>query len=437
MLAGLAAGSAVNWAVYALAWNRRRISPWQQAPAGAPKRPWTDRIPVAGWLGLRRESAVHGGAVWLRPMAVELLLGAGWAALYWWEVMRQGLVEPQFAALSDGPLPVGLLGAPAWTTLATFAAHAVLVAILAAASLIDLDEMTIPDAITIPGTLVALIIAAVSPMSLLPNVQIREARPPVGVQVRLPAGIDAGGARLFVEPTTPVAPRDGPARSSGVTSLPGLVVGLACYGGWCFALAPRIWRGRSRGFSIKLRVVLARALREMSRPPLLWLEIVGALGISAMWWRGGAGWIGLHTALVGLIGSGAMVWAVRVFGSAALRREALGFGDVTLMMMVGAMLGWQAGVIIFFLAPFAGLVVGAVQFILRRHDEIPYGPYLSLAAVALVAGWGRLWNADSWLQHVFAEPWLVPAVLAVGVLMLWAMLVLWRNFKETMFRATA
>ena len=57
----------------------------------------------------------------------------------------------------------------------------------------------------------------------------------------------------------------------------------------------------------------------------------------------------------------------------------MGFGDVTLMMMVGAFLGWQAGVVIFFLAPFAGLVVGVLQLVLRRDDEIPYGPFLCLA----------------------------------------------------------
>ena len=40
---------------------------------------------------------------------------------------------------------------------------------------------------------------------------------------------------------------------------------------------------------------------------------------------------------------------MRLIGTFALRREAMGFGDVTLMMMIGTFLGWQACLILFFL----------------------------------------------------------------------------------------
>jgi hypothetical protein len=39
------------------------------------------------------------------------------------------------------------------------------------------------------------------------------------------------------------------------------------------------------------------------------------------------------------------------------------------------------------------------------------------------------------LQSLFGVPWLVPAVLAICVVMLWAALVLWRNIKEMIFTA--
>jgi leader peptidase (prepilin peptidase) / N-methyltransferase len=427
------AGAAVNWAVYALAWNRRQISPWSPPAQQAPLRRLGDRVPAWGWLGLRREESLHGRGFWLRPLAVELLMGAGFAALWWWEVDRQGLVAAQFSALPIGGLPMGMLVAPAWNTYATFASHALLVSLMAAASLIDIDEKTIPDDITVPGTLIALMLATFAPASLLPQVAIRSSAPAAVVLVPLPDGLTLDEGAVYVEPTTLVAPTAWPTELRGAPEWLGLAIGLACFWLWCFALTPRDWRGR-RGACTALAVLLARARRELARSPLVWIALAGTAFIVAVWWRGGAAWVGLLTALVGMIGGGAMVWAIRIVGSAALRREALGFGDVTLMMMVGAFLGWQAGVIAFFLSPFAALAVGVLQMVLRRNDEIFYGPFLCLATLAVMVRWGSFWNVDSPLPQICGEGWLVPVVLAVGVVLLGAMLVIWRNIKEALFQ---
>jgi prepilin signal peptidase PulO-like enzyme (type II secretory pathway) len=310
---------------------------------------------------------------------------------------------------------------------ATFFAHAVLITLMAAASLIDIDEKLVPDDITVAGTLMGLILAAAMPMALLPHVSNRLMTPPAGVAAAMPAAVAPEVGRLFIEPVTPSAPNDWPAWMSGAG---GLFVALACFAAWCVALAPRIWR-RRRGMWFGLRVLVSRVLRELTRPPLLWISLVGALAIVVVWALGGPTWVGLASALVGMIGAGAMVWGVRVAGSNALRREAMGFGDVTFMMMVGAFLGWQAGIMIFFLAPFAGLIVGLVQLVLRRDDVIPFVPYLALAALAVIVRWADCWNAGpGGLQAAFGVPWLVPEVLAICVAMLWAALVLWRNIKE-------
>ena len=82
-------GSAVNWAIYRFAYSPRLIGPWSATSSTAPAR-WSDRLPIVGWLGLRRESRWHGD--WIRPMLVELFTGFGLAALYWWEVESQELL---------------------------------------------------------------------------------------------------------------------------------------------------------------------------------------------------------------------------------------------------------------------------------------------------------------------------------------------------------
>jgi prepilin signal peptidase PulO-like enzyme (type II secretory pathway) len=440
-IGGLAAGAYVNWAAYTLAWNRRAISPWAAAHPEAPARRRSDFIPLVGWLGMRREAPLHGEGFWRRPFLVELTMALAWAALYWWEVDRQGLVKKQFDVLAGAVLPPGIIAVPAWTTLATFASHALLLTLMAAASLIDIDEKTIPDGITVPGTLLALLLATLLPMSLLPHVALRHgppALPPVvGEAVPLPAppgqAAAAPAPALYVEPLSLTAPNRWPAVLEAAPNWLSLVVALACYAIWCFALTPRLLRTR-HGIGHGISIVMARVLRELRRPPLAWIALGGAAAIVGVWLYGGGPWLGLLTALVGMIGGSALAWSIRVIASVALRKEAMGFGDVTLMMMIGAFLGWQPSILVFFIGPFAALVVGVAQVILRRGDVIPYGPYLCLGAVVVVIRWADFWNADPLgFQAICEVPWLIISVLALGVIMLGALLVIWRNIKESIF----
>ncbi len=428
-LMGAVLGSLVNWAIYRLAWNRREISPWGPTPSGAAPRRWADRIPVLGWLRLRREFNLHGRGFWVRPLMVEAGMGLGLAALYWWEVARQGLVYQQiqniFAAAQVGPIPLALPVVSDGVTHAMFLTHVVLIALMAAASFIDIDEKIIPDEITVPGTLLGLVLMTALPLGLLPHVEMRKVPPVVGELVTLPPA--AVGINLYAEPVTLAAPNEWSDHLNGWQSL---AVAQACWWLWCFALTPRIWRGR-RGACRALAVIARRVLRELTRPPLGAIAAVGCVAIAAMWWLGGAAWVGLATALLGMAVSGAMVWVVRLVGSWALGREAMGFGDVTLMMMVGAFVGWQAGVVIFFVAPFAALVVGVLQLVLHRDDVIPYGPFLCLGTLAVVVDWPFFWSLG--LQDLFSMGWLMPAVLVVSFSMLGVMLLLWQQIKIFLF----
>jgi len=64
--------------------------------------------------------------------------------------------------------------------------------------------------------------------------------------------------------------------------------------------------------------------------------------------------------------------------------ESMGGGDVKLLAMCGAFLGWQRAVLIFFLAPFLGAVIGIINLVVKKDHTIPYGPFLSLAAVVSI-----------------------------------------------------
>ena len=68
-------------------------------------------------------------------------------------------------------------------------------------------------------------------------------------------------------------------------------------------------------------------------------------------------------------------------------RESMGGGDIKLMAMAGAFLGWRLAALTFFLAPMLALGPGLAMVLFRRSHVIPYGPFLSLGlAAALFAG---------------------------------------------------
>ena len=159
--------------------------------------------------------------------------------------------------------------------------HTLLFCWILAAAFIDIDEKIVPDDITVTGTLLGLTLATLAPMSLLPNVIERPARPVVGELIHNAAGgqaIGPNGAPLWLEPVTAVAPNAWPPAWGQPRDWQSLAVGLSCYWLWCFALAPRIWRGR-RGPMFAIRLIFTRVWAEFSRPPLRWMLLAGTAAI--------------------------------------------------------------------------------------------------------------------------------------------------------------
>ncbi|MFA5092578.1 MAG: prepilin peptidase [Candidatus Omnitrophota bacterium] len=68
--------------------------------------------------------------------------------------------------------------------------------------------------------------------------------------------------------------------------------------------------------------------------------------------------------------------------------ESMGGGDVKLLAMIGAFMGWKMAILTFFLAPFLGIVVGVVNLVYKKDHTIPYGPFLSIAALVSLF-WGN------------------------------------------------
>ncbi|MBT3268100.1 prepilin peptidase [Candidatus Poribacteria bacterium] len=94
-------------------------------------------------------------------------------------------------------------------------------------------------------------------------------------------------------------------------------------------------------------------------------------------------------AAVGAIVGVTVLGVVRAAGSAAMRREAMGLGDVKFLGMIGVYLAdWRLVLLTVVLSAVVGSVMGlALRFAPARRVEIPYGPFLAVAAgISLVYG---------------------------------------------------
>ncbi|MFH0840340.1 MAG: prepilin peptidase [Candidatus Omnitrophota bacterium] len=96
----------------------------------------------------------------------------------------------------------------------------------------------------------------------------------------------------------------------------------------------------------------------------------------------------LIDSLLGVLAGGGSIYLIGVLGTIAFKKDAMGGGDVKLMAMIGAFLGWKMALLVFFIAPFFGAFVGIILKTKYKIETIPYGPYISLAAI-IVIFWGN------------------------------------------------
>ncbi len=94
---------------------------------------------------------------------------------------------------------------------------------------------------------------------------------------------------------------------------------------------------------------------------------------------------GLVDALLGILIGGGALWLI---GEAYYRysgQEGMGGGDVKMLAMIGAFLGWKLVLVTLVLSSVAGSLIGVLVIALKRGDmkyALPYGTFLALGALA-------------------------------------------------------
>jgi leader peptidase (prepilin peptidase)/N-methyltransferase len=110
---------------------------------------------------------------------------------------------------------------------------------------------------------------------------------------------------------------------------------------------------------------------------------------------------GWQSALIGVVVGGAVPWLIAEAYYRIRHEDGLGMGDVKMLAMIGAFVGWQLTIVTLMLASFAGSIIGVLLIVTRRGGmkyALPFGTFLALgAALAATVGPGLLdWYLGFW-----------------------------------------
>lgn len=94
--------------------------------------------------------------------------------------------------------------------------------------------------------------------------------------------------------------------------------------------------------------------------------------------------VGLVNAVLGVLVGGGVLWFVAWVSPYLFGKEGMGGGDIKLLAMIGAFLGWKPALLTIMIGAMVGSLVGISLIllkILKREQYIPFGPFLAVGAV--------------------------------------------------------
>lgn len=157
------------------------------------------------------------------------------------------------------------------------------------------------------------------------------------------------------------------------------VAGYAIYG-WTPLLAVRL------AFACAMVVLFAVDLRHHILPNVITVPGI-VIGLLVSLFLPTPGW---RSSLIGLIAGGGVLFAIAEAYYRFRGVEGLGMGDVKMLSMIGAFLGWELMLVTLILASFAGSIIGVGVIAMGRGGmkaALPFGTFLAVGAlIAAVAG---------------------------------------------------
>ena len=133
-------------------------------------------------------------------------------------------------------------------------------------------------------------------------------------------------------------------------------------------------------FSASLVIISFIDLQHKIIPDIISLPgIIIGLAISIIFHH--ISWL---NAMIGALGGGGSLFLVAVVFEKVTGREGMGGGDVKLLAMIGAWMGWRALPFIILISSLTGAIIGGGSLLLTSRGlqtKIPFGPFLALGAL--------------------------------------------------------
>lgn len=96
------------------------------------------------------------------------------------------------------------------------------------------------------------------------------------------------------------------------------------------------------------------------------------------------GWKLTLISLANALGAFIFMFLLKKFGDFLFKKESMGGGDIKLMAVFGLMFGVVMSIISVFIAAIIGLPISLILLKKNSSHEVPFGPYLALAAILIV-----------------------------------------------------
>lgn len=113
------------------------------------------------------------------------------------------------------------------------------------------------------------------------------------------------------------------------------------------------------------------------------------------------GFDGIIAAVLGAVVGFGLLWGVGAAGTKMFKEEAMGGGDIKMMAMVGAFVGWQGVLLTVFLGALLGTLVFVPLSLVGKKRLVPFGVFLSLGAAATWIAGGAI---IAWYKNFVLVP---------------------------------